>query len=208
MSRPSSRVPALGPPRRKLLRPWFLSAVFSPLAPEQGARSGADRPRGRYPDHRSHHGHRAAPEPSRPVVRGASAAACAAIWGRLIGFPLLLLAQDSFTIIVLVGAGVGCAGGGHSRQRSRHDQCGAALSGPQLRAVAGLRSISFFIANIVGGYLIGTFGAERGAGGLDPHPDPRHCRDACGHSPRSLEVPAAAVKRLRLRQRCRRSCGS
>ena len=80
--------------------------------------------------------------------------------GQLIGFPLLLLAQDSFTIIVLVGL-VSVAQAavipGNDLVTTNAVQRYQGLNYGRLR---GFGSISYFVANIVGGYLIGTFGAN------------------------------------------------
>ena len=80
--------------------------------------------------------------------------------GQMVGFPLLLLAQDSVAIIALVAL-VSFAQAaiipGNDLVTTTAVQRHPGLDYGRLR---GFGSISFFLANIVGGYLVGAFGAS------------------------------------------------
>ena len=113
--------------------------------------------------------------------------------GQLIGFPLLLLAQDSFTIIVLVGL-VSVAQAavipGNDLVTTNAVQRYQGLNYGRLR---GFGSISYFVANIVGGYLIGTFGANVVPVALTFIPILGIAATLSAIPSRSLEVPAASL---------------
>ncbi|MBF9233475.1 MFS transporter [Microvirga alba] len=78
--------------------------------------------------------------------------------GQILGFPLLMLAQDSFTIIALVAL-VSVA---QAAIIPGNDLvCTSAVQrhpGLDYGRIRGCGSVSFFVANIVAGYLIGAFG--------------------------------------------------
>jgi PPP family 3-phenylpropionic acid transporter len=80
--------------------------------------------------------------------------------GQILGFPLLMLANDSFTIIGLVAL-VAIAqaaiipGNDLVATNAVHRRPGLNYG-----RVRGAGSVAFFITNIVGGYLVGAFGAN------------------------------------------------
>lgn len=79
--------------------------------------------------------------------------------GQMIGFPLLFLAQDSVTIIglvALVSITQAAVIPGNDLVTTSAVQHYPGLNYGRLR---GVGSIAFFVANIVGGYLVGAFGA-------------------------------------------------
>jgi PPP family 3-phenylpropionic acid transporter len=80
--------------------------------------------------------------------------------GQMVGFPLLLLAQNNITIIALVAL-VSIAQAavipGNDLVTTIAVQRYAGLNYGRLR---GFGSIAFFIANIVAGYLVGAFGPQ------------------------------------------------
>ncbi|MDF2812864.1 MAG: transporter [Microvirga sp.] len=79
--------------------------------------------------------------------------------GQMIGFPLLFLAQDSLTIIglvALVSIAQAAVIPGNDLVTTSAVQHYPGLNYGRLR---GVGSIAFFVANIVGGYLVGAFGA-------------------------------------------------
>ena len=80
--------------------------------------------------------------------------------GQLIGFPLLLLADGSIAIIVLVAlvaVAQSCIIPGNDLVSTNAVQRHPGLNYGRIR---GAGSVAFFITNIVGGYLVGAFGAD------------------------------------------------
>jgi MFS transporter, PPP family, 3-phenylpropionic acid transporter len=80
--------------------------------------------------------------------------------GQLIGFPLFLLVDDSWAIIslvALVAVAQSCVIPGNDLVSTNAVQRHPGLNYGRIR---GVGSVAFFITNIVGGYLVGAFGAD------------------------------------------------
>ena len=173
----SSRTPPGCIAGRQLHQPWDVSAVLSPVAPEQVAVADAHRVRGRHPHHRADPGDGAAPEPCRPLVRSTAAAARepSRPADRLSAVPVRRRQHRDRR-----PRRARCRGAilHHPRQRPRLDQCGPAASRPELRPDQGRR---------LGGVLHHQHRRRLSGRGLrgghrdrrpDPHPDLRNHRNA------------------------------
>jgi PPP family 3-phenylpropionic acid transporter len=80
--------------------------------------------------------------------------------GQLIGFPLFLLADGSITIIALVALvaiAQSCIIPGNDLVSTNAVQKHPGLNYGRIR---GAGSVAFFLTNIIGGYLVGAFGAD------------------------------------------------
>jgi len=80
--------------------------------------------------------------------------------GQLVGFPLFLLTDSSLAIIVLVAlvaVAQSCIIPGNDLVSTNAIQRDPGLNYGRIR---GAGSVAFFVTNIVGGYLVGAFGAD------------------------------------------------
>lgn len=90
---------------------------------------------------------------------GARRLLLASHFGQLIGFPLFLLVDDTITImalVALVAVAQSCVIPGNDLVSTNAVQRHPGLNYGRIR---GAGSVAFFITNIVGGYLVGAFGA-------------------------------------------------
>ena len=155
---------------------------FSPCGFRARRVADAHRVRGRHSHLRADRGDGAAPEPCRPVVRRTPAAAASHL-GQLVGFPLFLLADRHNAIVIGLVALVAVAQPASSPATiSSRPIAVQRHPGLNYGRIRGAGSVSFFISNIVGGYLVATFGAGHRDRSPVAHPDlsgsPQRCRRA------------------------------